>query len=324
MALDRELDEPVAKRSGSRPRWPRTASRTRSSPVKPGIVLISFTSTSPSSRTKKSQRARPVPAIASNTRAASSRTRATAAGPIGAGTTSSIPPSAYLASKSYQSEALVTIAPGSEVSTLERSPIPVLPITEHSTSRPPASASTITRGSWASASSTASVELGLGIRDPRDPDARSEPRGLHPQRLRHRRRVLAPARLADLAELDLGQVPEGEQALADELVHRHRRGEHARSGVGDVERLEQSLDGAVLAERAVQHGEGDVAAEQPSGGAQLDLLARRRASGRRARSAPRPPRGRRRAARRRPRRPSAARRRARRSARRRSPRSCEA
>ena len=66
-----------------------------------------------------------------------------------------MPPSAYFASKSYQSDARVTIAPGSEVSTLSWSPIPGLPITEHSTSRPPASASTITRGSWASATSTA-------------------------------------------------------------------------------------------------------------------------------------------------------------------------
>ncbi len=60
-----------------------------------------------------------------------------------------MPPSVYLASKSYHS-ALATISPGSEVSTVS------LPSTEHSTSRPRAEASTITRGSWRSASSTAS------------------------------------------------------------------------------------------------------------------------------------------------------------------------
>ena len=38
----------------------------------------------------------------------------------------------------------------------------MLPITEHSTSRPPASASTITRGSWASASSIASSSSASG------------------------------------------------------------------------------------------------------------------------------------------------------------------
>ena len=99
--------------------------------------------------------------------------------------------------------------------------------------------------------------------------------GFTHKRPRHRRRQLAPARFADLAELDLGQVPVGEQPLADQLVHRHRRGEHARARVGDVERFEQALNGAVLAERSVQHGEGDVAAEQAAGRSHLDLLAAR-------------------------------------------------
>jgi hypothetical protein len=53
-----------------------------------------------------------------------------------------------LASKSYQL-ALATISPGSEACGS------TLPKTEHSTSRPDAEASTITRGSWRSASSTA-------------------------------------------------------------------------------------------------------------------------------------------------------------------------
>ena len=65
--------------------------------VKPGIVFSSFTSTSPSSRTKKSQRASPLPSIALKISAASSRTRAIPSSPIRAGTMRSIPPWEYFA-----------------------------------------------------------------------------------------------------------------------------------------------------------------------------------------------------------------------------------
>ena len=46
--------------------------------------------------------------------------------------------------------------------------------------------------------------------------------------------------------------------LHDRLVHADRRGEHAGADVGQVGQLEQPLDGAVLAVRAVQDREDDV------------------------------------------------------------------
>ena len=117
------------------------------------------------------------------------------------------------------------------------------------------------------------VELLLGRHDARDADARAQARRLDPDRHAHRRRLLAPARLAHLAEVHLREPVMGEEALADELVHRDRGREHARPRVRDVEAFEEPLDRAVLAERAVEHGEGDVGAEQAAGRAQLDLLA---------------------------------------------------
>ena len=56
-----------------------------------------------------------------------------------------------------------------------------------------------------------------------------------------------------------------EQGLHRALVHRGRRGEHAGADVGKPGHLEEPLDGAVLAEGAVQHGEDDVDARQPAG-----------------------------------------------------------
>ncbi len=50
----------------------------------------------------------------------------------------------------------------------------------------------------------------------------------------------------------------GDDALGARLVHRDRRGEHARMRVGNAHQLEQALDAAILAEAAVQHVEDDV------------------------------------------------------------------
>ena len=116
--------------------------------MKPGIVLSSFTSTrSPS--TKKSTRARPEQPTRTNVSTASCRTCSRTASGTRAGTTSSIPPSVYFASKSYQSPIRTTISPGTEASGSWR------PITEHSTSMPLENASTITRPSCANADSSA-------------------------------------------------------------------------------------------------------------------------------------------------------------------------
>ena len=66
-----------------------------------------------------------------------------------AGTTSSIPPSSYLAVKSYQSPLRITISPGTDARGSSR------PITEHSTSIPSEKPSTMTRLSCAKAASSA-------------------------------------------------------------------------------------------------------------------------------------------------------------------------
>ena len=56
----------------------------------------------------------------------------------------------------------------------------------------------------------------------------------------------------------LGQAGGGEEALHGVLVHGGGGAENARADVGDVGQLEEALDGSVLAEGAVQHGEDDV------------------------------------------------------------------
>ena len=132
-----------------------------------------------------------------------------------------------------------------------------------------AEASTITRGSWRRARSTASSRP-AEVLDPGDPDARAEARGLDPERRAEAGAALAPALLADRGELDLGNAAVGEEPLQRQLVHADRRGEDVGADVGQVEPLEQPLGAAVLAERAVQGGEGDVGAEQAVARAQLD------------------------------------------------------
>ena len=106
------------------------------------------------------------------------------------------------------------------------------------------------------------VELLAQALDPADADARAEARGLDPERQAHRLAALAPARLAGGDELDLRQARLGEESLQRQLVHADRRGEDVGADVGEVEPLEQALDAAVLAEGAVQGGEGGVGAEQ--------------------------------------------------------------
>ena len=50
----------------------------------------------------------------------------------------------------------------------------------------------------------------------------------------------------------------GEQLLGELLVHARRAGQHTRADVRHAGQLEQALDGAVLAVRAVQHREHHV------------------------------------------------------------------
>ena len=74
------------------------------------------------------------------------------------------------------------------------------------------------------------------------------------------------------------------------LVHADRRGGHARPGVGQAGRLEQRLDGAVLAERPVERDDhdrrGSRGGQPVDGGAERDRAGRRRARPGRRRSRP--------------------------------------
>ncbi len=67
----------------------------------------------------------------------------------------------------------------------------------------------------------------------------------------------------------LGQAGLSEDRLHELLVHAHGAAEHAGAGVRQAGHLEQTLDGAVLAERAVQHREDEVERDEPPIGAQL-------------------------------------------------------
>jgi hypothetical protein len=117
------------------------------------------------------------------------------------------------------------------------------------------------------------LQLGL-VRDPHDPDRRSEPRRLDPAGEPDVRQVgLVAAVLLDERVGDLRDPRDGHEVLEDDLVHARRAREHARSDVRHVEQLEQPLNGPVLAERPVQHREHRVAAEQAARCAQRHLLA---------------------------------------------------
>ena len=62
---------------------------------------------------------------------------------------------------------------------------------------------------------------------------------------------------------DLGNPVVGQDLLGGQLVHGQRRAQHAAPDVRHVGQLEQALQGAVLAERAMDEGEhGD----RPVGG----------------------------------------------------------
>ena len=155
--------------------------------------------------------------------------------------------------------------PGGETSTSS------LPSSEHSTSRPSAGASTITRGSWRRASSTAASSasrLSTRLIPTLDPSREGFTQSGRPSA----GAALAPALLPHRDEIDLGQAAVGEQPLQGQLVHADRRGEDVGADVGDVEPLEQALDAAVLAERPVQRREGDVGPQQAAAGRQGDGL----------------------------------------------------
>ena len=76
-----------------------------------------------------------------------------------------------------------------------------------------------------------------------------------------------------------GQAALAEEALHDLLVHAHGGAEHARSHVRDASEFEQSLDGSVLAERAMQDRKDHV--ERPELAGRMKAPNRNQRTGRR-------------------------------------------
>ena len=67
--------------------------------------------------------------------------------------------------------------------------------------------------------------------------------------------------IASLPHPDIGDLRNPErrhQIFEQNLVHAHRRGRHSGADVGDVEHLEQPLNGAVLTEGSVQRRKDDL------------------------------------------------------------------
>jgi hypothetical protein len=111
-----------------------------------------------------------------------------------------------------------------------------------------------------------------GVGHAHDPNRGAEPVGLYehrpterPEAVEHLLAPFAPLVLADPRVAHLRNPGAGHQILEQDLIHAQRRREHPSADVRNVEALEQTLHGAVLAERAVQHGEHNVAiAEAPA------------------------------------------------------------
>ena len=126
--------------------------------------------------------------------------------------------------------------------------------------------STTARSSYRNASSRAASRSSAAVGEGH-PDGRAEPRRLdHQPRVGRRageRLELAehggPARCPrggpNLQPVDDREAEPAPDALLRRLVHAEGRGQHAGAGVRQPGRLEQRLDRAVLAERAVQRDE---------------------------------------------------------------------
>ncbi len=133
------------------------------------------------------------------------------------------------------------------------------------------------------------VEL-VGVVDLADPDARAAPAGLDEDRVAQGVDRLEAGRPVGLpGPRGHHRVGQHRQALRLEddlhvvLVHADRRGEHAGTDVAHPGHLQQTLDGAVLAPRAVQQREDHV--DLAEGAAARRWARARRARCRRTRSA---------------------------------------
>ncbi len=71
-------------------------------------------------------------------------------------------------------------------------------------------------------------------------------------------RLVLPLTAQDGDVLHDRQPGIAEEALHHVFVHAGRRAQHARADVGDLGQIEQSLNGAVLAEGPVQHRKDDI------------------------------------------------------------------
>ena len=133
-------------------------------------------------------------------------------------------------------------------------------------------ASTSAFGPCPKASSSAAGEL-VRPGDLADADARAERGRLDEHRPAElladapgdRRVLRVVVGVAQGDRVGAGDPGVAQHRLAHVLVHRHRRGEHARADVRDAGGLEQPLHRAVLAERPVQHREDDVDVADPVG-----------------------------------------------------------
>ena len=90
----------------------------------------------------------------------------------------------------------------------------------------------------------------------RDPDRRAQPRGLDEDGVAERVLDLVAEAQSRVARDRNPAV--AQHGLEEVLVHAERGGRDAGADVGHARELQQALDGAVLAERAVQDGQHDV------------------------------------------------------------------
>ena len=233
--------------------------------MKPGIVLISLTTSEPSGITKKSTRARPSQPIASKARAASSRSSAaTSSGQVGRDVELGVLLGEVLRREVVELVLAADPDLGRHAGLRACRPAPAS--TPHSTSRAPsAAASTSTFGSCRQRLLDGRVELG-GVVRLGDADARAAAGGLHEQREAERRRrgrgtpsgSRSHSRAVTVTDGITGSPAACEHDLHVGLVHADRGGEHAGADVADAGHLEHPLDGAVLAPRPVQQREDDV------------------------------------------------------------------
>ena len=153
---------------------------------------------------------------------------------------------------------------------------------------PTTAASTRRRRSKLAATSSAWAEAGP-IAGDGDADARPEIGGFDEERVRqggrdlveHRLALLLPAGAGEPAVVDDGQVLGAEGGLHDDLVHADGRADDAGPCIGNVGHLEEALEGAVLAEGAMDAGQQTVELDGADFGGRAGRAPGRRGAGHR-------------------------------------------